>query len=219
MAHVFYISLACSQMPFVLPSQCNIRLRLPAEIHKSSFAHHRVSSSSVVRASDWITEGRGSNPTWISEFSSHLISCCYFVFNIRLFYFFKSTMVHSRQLPIQEGNSALCTKTRGGVTAMPLKTLNLRPSLSFFLIIFPQLCSLKCRIMFTKGHYPSYGNLKDRSATCLSCSFVTVDGFFFVKLASLSLHCFRVLSQDKTYLNPLLRIAPLNFKVPHVICL
>ena len=179
MAHVFYISLACSQMPLVFPSQCNIRLRLPAEIHKSSFAHHRVSSSSVVRTSDWITEGRGSNPTWIFEFSSHLISCCYFVFNIRLFLFFKSAMVHSGQLPIQAGNSALCTKTRGGVTAMPLKTLNLRPSLSFFIIIFPQLCSLKCRIMFTKGHYPSFGNLKDRSAACPSCSFLTVVGFFF----------------------------------------
>ena len=37
---------------------------VPVETHKLTFAHHRVSSGSVVRASDLITEGR--------RFKSHL---------------------------------------------------------------------------------------------------------------------------------------------------
>ena len=45
--------------------------------HKLTLAHHRVSSSSVVRASDLITEGRGFKSHlglgFFSELSKHLI--------------------------------------------------------------------------------------------------------------------------------------------------
>ena len=60
--------------------------RESVETHKLTLAHHRASSSSVVRASDWITEGRGFKShlgfDFFSDFSLHLISCCCFIFNI-----------------------------------------------------------------------------------------------------------------------------------------